>query len=132
CWVRWQSHTQGERKHMTKGIAVGCMAVCAGVLLATMTSVYADHAATGKGTYAVAPQVSETGLRPVAEFHFVVARQRLNPDLNLVVEPGLNFVQSTIAGRDHRRLFQTFMISIAIAPLDPLDITTGSAGRMVT
>src|SRR5262249_37800404 len=129
CWVRWQSHTQGERKHMTKGIAVGCMAVFAGVLLATMTSVYADHAATGKGTYAVAPQVSETRLRPVAEFHFVVARQRLNPDLNLIVEPGLNFVQSTIAGRDHRRLFQTFMISTALAPFD---ITTEPAGRTVT
>jgi hypothetical protein len=31
---------------MTKGTIVGCMAVVAGVLLATVASVYADHAAT--------------------------------------------------------------------------------------
>ena len=68
---------------MTNGTIVGCMAVVAGVLLATMTSVYADHAATGKGTYAVAPEV-------LAEFHFVVAKPGPNPAL----EPGLNFVQS--------------------------------------
>jgi hypothetical protein len=60
------SRTRGE-KNMTKGTTVGCLAVFAGVLLATMTSVYADHTATGKGTYAVAPQV-------LAEFHFVVAK----------------------------------------------------------
>jgi hypothetical protein len=107
-----------EGKLMTKGITVGCMAVWAGVLLATMTSVYADHVATGKGTYAVAPQV-------VAEFHFLVAKQVPNSDL----EPGLNVVQSKIAGRDDRRLFQTFMISTAIAPFD---ITTEPAGRTVT
>src|SRR2546425_13276435 len=103
---------------MTQGIAVGSMAVCAGVLLATLTSVYANHTATGKGTYAVAPQV-------VAKFHFVVAKQGPNPNL----EPGLNFVQSDITGRDHRRLFQTFMISTALAPLA---ITTEPAGRTVT
>jgi hypothetical protein len=97
------------------------MAVVAGVLLATMTSVYANHTATGKGTYAVAPKV-------IAEFHFVVAK-RPNPDPNPDLEPGLNFVQSEMAGRGAPRSFQTFMISTAIAPLD---ITTTDAGRTVT
>jgi hypothetical protein len=103
---------------MTKGTTVGCVAVVAGVLRATMTSVYADHAATGKGTYAVAPHM-------LAEFRFVVAKPGPNPDL----EPGLNFVQSEMAGKDDPRSFQTFMISTAIAPLD---ITTEPAGRTVT
>jgi len=103
---------------MTKGTTVGFMAVFAGVLLATMTSVYANHAATGKGTSTVAPQV-------LAKFHFVVAKQGPNPDL----KPGLNFVQSEMARRDGPRPFQTFMISTAIAPLD---ITTEPAGRTVT
>ena len=103
---------------MKQGTTVGFMAVFAGVLLATMTSVYADHAATGKGTYAVAPHV-------LAEFHFVVAKPGPNPDL----EPGLNFVQSEMAGRNDSKSFQTFMISTAIAPLA---ITTESAGRTVT
>jgi hypothetical protein len=111
------SQTRGE-KNMTKGTTVGCLAVFAGVLLATMTSVYADHTATGKGTYAVAPQV-------LAEFHFVVAKQGPNPDL----EPGLNFVQSAMVGRNDSGSFQTFMISTAIAPLD---IITEPAGRTVT
>jgi len=103
---------------MTQGTTVGFLAVFAGVLLATMTSVYADHAATGKGTSTVAPQV-------LAKFHFVVAKPGPKPDL----QPGLNFVQSEMARRDGRRSFQTFMISTAIAPLD---ITTEPAGRTVT
>jgi hypothetical protein len=103
---------------MTKGTTVGCMAVVAGVLLATMTSVYANHTATGKGTYAVAPQV-------LAEFRFVVAKPGPNPDL----EPGLNVVQSKMAGREDPKSFQTFMISTAMAPFD---ITTEPAGRTVT
>ena len=94
------------------------MAVVAGVLLATMTSVYANHTATGKGTYAVAPQV-------FAEFYFVVAKQGPNPDL----QPGRNFVQSTLARRHGPKSFQTFLISADIAPLD---ITTEPAGRTVT
>jgi hypothetical protein len=106
---------------MTKGTTVGCMAVVAGVLLATMTSVYANHTATGKGTYAVAPKV-------IAEFHFVVAK-RPNPDPNPDLEPGLNFVQSEMAGKDDPKSFQTIMISTAIAPLV---ITTEPAGRTVT
>ena len=71
---------------MKQGTTVGSMAVFAGVLLATVTAVSANHAATGKGTYAVAPHV-------VAEFHFVVAKPGPNPDL----QPGLNFVQSEMA-----------------------------------
>ena len=103
---------------MKKGTTAGCMAVIASVLLATVTSVSANHAATGKGAYAVAPQV-------LAEFYFVVAKQGPNPDL----EPGLNFVQSAMAGRVGPRSFQTFMISTAIAPLT---ISTEPAGRTVT
>lgn len=111
------SQTRGE-ENMTKGRTAGCMAVFAGVLLATLTSVYANHTATGKGTYAVAPQV-------LAEFHFVVAKQGPNPNL----EPGLNFVQSTMAGKDGSTSFQTFMISTATAPLT---ISDDPAGRTVT
>jgi hypothetical protein len=103
---------------MTKGTTVRCMAVVAGVLLATVASVYADHAATGKGAYSVPPLV-------LAEFHFVVAKLGPNPDL----EPGLNFVQSEMAGSDGTRAFQTFMVSTAIAPLK---ISTEPAGRTVT
>jgi hypothetical protein len=103
---------------MKKGTTVGFIAVFAAVLLATVTSVYADHTATGKGTSTVAPQV-------LAEFDFVVAKQ--GPDPNL--KPGLNFVQSEMAGRGGPRSFQTFMISTAIR--DPFTIFTGLAGRMV-
>ena len=103
---------------MKQGTTAGFMAVFAGVLLVTVTSVSANHTATGKGTYAVAPQV-------LAEFHFVVAKQGPNPGL----EPGLNFVQSAIARGDGSRSFQTFMISTAIAPLT---ISDDPAGRMVT
>jgi hypothetical protein len=102
-----EPHKHEERKSMTNGTIVRCMAVVAGVLLATVASVYADHAATGKGTYAVPRLI-------LAEFHFVVAGPGPNPNL----EPGLNFVQSEIAGRDGSESFQTFMVSTAIAPLE--------------
>ena len=111
------SETNGEKEYDERDDS-RVYGVFAGVLLATMTLVYADHAATGKGTYAVAPQV-------LTEFHFVVAKQGPNPDL----EPGLNFVQSEMAGRDDPSSFQTFMISTAIAPFN---ITTEPAGRTVT
>jgi hypothetical protein len=104
---------------MKQWTTVGFMAVFAGVLLATMTSVYANHAATGKGTYGVGPQV-------LAEFHFVVAKPGgTNPDLM----PGLNFVQSEMARIRGSKSFQTVMISTAIAPLE---ISTEPAGRTVT
>jgi len=103
---------------MKQRTTIGFIAVFAGVLLATVTSVYANHAATGKGTYAITPQV-------LAEFHFVVAKQGIN--LNL--EPSQNFVQSEMVGIDNPTLFQTSMTSTAIAPLD---ITTEPAGRTVT
>ena len=103
---------------MKPGTTVGFMAVVAGALLATMTSVSANHTATGKGTYAIAPQV-------LAKFHFVVAKPGPNPDF----APGLNVVQSEMAGRDDPRPFQTFLVSTAIAPFD---ITTEPAGRTVT
>jgi len=109
---------KGERKQMKQRTTIGFIAVFAGVLLATMTSVSADHAATGKGTYAVALQV-------LAEFHFVVAKQGINLDL----EPSQNFVQSEMAGIDGPTSFRTSMTSMAIAPLD---ITTTPAGRTVT
>jgi len=103
---------------MKQATTVGFMAVFTGVLLATVPTVYANHTATGKGTYAVPPQV-------LAEFHFVVAK----PGPNLDLEPGLNFVKSEMAGRDGPKSFQTFMISTAIAPLE---ISTEPAGRTVT
>ncbi|MGH8065543.1 MAG: hypothetical protein ACRERE_09960 [Candidatus Entotheonellia bacterium] len=99
-----------ERKNMKKGMTVGFMAMFAGVLLATVTSVYANHAATGKGTYAVAPQI-------LSRFHFVVARG------------GLNFVESEMARIDDHMSFTTFMISTAIASFT---ISTEPAGRTVT
>jgi hypothetical protein len=89
---------------MKQGTTVQFMTVFAGVLLATVTSVSAFHAATGKGTYAVAHQA-------LAEFHFVVAKTRdTNPDL----KPGLNFVQLEMARISGSKLFQTVMISTAI------------------
>ena len=102
-----EPHKHEEKKNMTNGTIVRCMAVVAGVLLATVASVYANHAATGKGTYAVPRLV-------LAEFHLVVAGPGPNPNL----EPGLNFVQSEMAGRDGSESFQTFMVSTAIAPLE--------------
>ena len=102
---------------MTKGTTVGCIAVVAGVLLATVTSVYANHTATGKGTYAVAPQV-------LAEFHFVVAKQGPNPDL----KPGLNLVQSEVALIGPPMPFQAFMVSTAI----DFTISDEPSGRTVT
>jgi hypothetical protein len=88
---------------MKQATTVGFIAVFVGILLATVTSVYANHAATGKGTYAVAPQV-------LAEFHFVVAKQLPDSDL----KPGLNFVQSEMAEIGGSMPFQTVMISTAI------------------
>jgi hypothetical protein len=97
---------QGERRHMKPGTTVGCMAVFAGVLLATITSVSANHAATGKGTYMVPPQV-------LFQLHFVVA------------SPGLNVMQSEGAQSGISLSFQTTAI-------DPFSISTGPAGRTVT
>jgi len=117
-----EPHKHEERKNMTKGTTVRCMTVVAGVLLATVASVYADHAATGKGTYAVPPLV-------LAEFRFVVAKPVAMPGPDPDLEPGLNFVQSEMAGKDDSKSFQTFMISTAIAPFN---ITTEPDGRTVT
>jgi hypothetical protein len=89
---------------MKKGTTVGFMAVFAGVLLATMTSVYAFHAAQGKGNVSVAPKVS-------SQFQFVVARQLEGS----VLQPGLNFVQFEMTRVGGPMSFQTFMISTAIA-----------------
>jgi hypothetical protein len=94
---------KGERKNMKRGTTVGFMAAFTGVLLATVTSASANHGATGKGLYAVAPQV-------LAEFHFVVAKPGPNPGLN----PGLNFVKSEMARIRGSMSFQTVMISTAI------------------
>jgi hypothetical protein len=88
---------------MKQGTTVGFVAVFAGILLATVTSVSANHTATGKGTYAVSPHV-------LAEFHFVVAKPGPNPDLT----PGLNFVQSEMARIRDSMPFQTVLISTAI------------------
>jgi hypothetical protein len=51
---------------MKQGTTVWSMSLCAGVLLATLTSVYAAHIAAGGGTYTV---TSDT----IAQFHFTVA-----------------------------------------------------------
>jgi hypothetical protein len=88
---------------MKQGTTVGLMAVFAGVLLATVTSVSAFHAATGKGTYAVAPHV-------LAEFHFVVGKPRPGSDL----KPGLNFLQSEMTRIHGSMSFRTAMISTVI------------------
>ena len=103
---------------MTQRMTLGFIAVFTCVLLATMTSVSANHTATGKGTYDITPQV-------LAEFHFVVAKQGINLDL----EPSQNFVQSEMVGIDGTTPFRTSMTSTAIAPLN---ITTEPAGRTVT
>jgi hypothetical protein len=95
---------------MKQGTTAGCMVVFAGVLLATMTSVYANHAATGKGTYSVAPQV-------LSRFDFVVATA------------GLNFVASKMARIGGPMPFQTSMVSTAI---DSFTISDEPAGRTVT
>ena len=97
---------RGERKQMKQGTTVGFMAVFAGVLLATVTSVSANHAATGKGTYAIAPQV-------LFQLHFVVATE------------GLNVVQSEFAPLGGSISFQSTVI-------DSFTISTESAGRTVT
>ena len=91
---------------MKKGTTVGWMTVFTGVLLATGSSVYANHAATGKGTYAVAHQV-------VLQFHFVVATA------------GLNFVQSEWAEVGGSLSFQTTAVNA-------FTISAAPAGRMVT
>jgi hypothetical protein len=95
---------------MKKGTTVGCMAVFAGVLLATVTAVSADHAAQGKGNVSVAPNVS-------SQFQFVVARQLEGSDL----KPGLNFVQFEMTRVGGPMSFQTFMMSTAIAPFEISD-----------
>jgi hypothetical protein len=97
---------RGERKQMKQGTTVGFIAMLAGVLLATVTSVSANHAATGKGTYAIAPQV-------LFQLHFVVATE------------GLNVVQSEFASLDGSISFQSTVI-------DSFTISTESAGRTVT
>jgi hypothetical protein len=88
---------------MKQGATVGFIAVFAGILCATVTSVSAFHTATGKGIYAVAPRV-------LAEFHFVVAKPRPDSDL----KPGLNFVQSEMSRLGGSMSFRTAMISTII------------------
>jgi hypothetical protein len=107
---------KGARKTMKKWTTVGLIAVVAGVLLATVTSVSANHAATGKGTYAVGPHV-------LSGFNFVVALERTSS------EKGLNFVQSEMTRIRGPMSFQTFMVSTTI---DPITIPPEPAERMVT
>jgi hypothetical protein len=111
---------KGERKKMKRATTIGFMAVFAGVLLATVTSVSANHVATGKGTYAVAPHV-------LGEFHFVVAKPGPNPDLT----PGLNFVRSEMARIHDSMSFQTVLISTAIDFTIPPE-SAETDGRTVT
>ena len=85
---------------------VGYMAVLVGILLATMTTASANHAATGKGTYAVAPQV-------FFELHLVVATG------------GLNVIQSEWSLNGASVSFQTTVI-------DSFTVSTEPAGRTVT
>jgi hypothetical protein len=91
---------------MKQGTRVGFGAVIAGVLLAAVTSVSANHAATGKGTYAIAPQV-------LFQLQFVVATE------------GLNVVQSELAPIGGSLSFQSTVI-------DSFTISTEPAGRTVT
>jgi hypothetical protein len=91
---------------MKQGTRAGFVAVFAGVLLAAVTSVSANHAATGKGTYAIAPQV-------LFQLQFVVATE------------GLNVVQSELAQIGGSISFQSTVI-------DSFTISTEPAGRTVT
>jgi hypothetical protein len=91
---------------MKKGTTVGCITVLAWVLLATVTSVSANHVATGKGTYAAAPQF-------LFELNFVVAIG------------GLNFVQSESTQTGGSISFQTTII-------DSFTISAQPDGRTVT
>ena len=91
---------------MKQRTTVGFIAMFAGVLLATVTSVSANHAATGKGTYAIAPQV-------LFQLHFVVATE------------GLNVVESEFAPIGASIAFQSTVI-------DSFSISTEPAGRTVT
>jgi hypothetical protein len=83
-----------------------CLAVWAGVLLATVPGVSANHAATAKGVYAVAPEV-------VFQVHFVVAGE------------GLNVVQVEWAPTGGS-------LSYEATRIDAFTIATQPAGRMVT
>ena len=108
---------------MKQGTTVGFITVFAAALLATVTAVTANHAATGKGTYDVAPQI-------LAEFHFVVAKSVDTNDTNPELKPGLNFVQSETARIRGSKPLRTAMISTAIE--DPFTISSEPAGRTVT
>ena len=98
---------------MTKGTTVGCVAVLAGVLLATATSVSANHAATGKGTYAVALQL-------LFQLHFVVATA------------GLNVVESEWAQTGSSISFQSTAINSFRISADPAGRTVTITGEMVS
>jgi hypothetical protein len=82
------------------------MAVWAGVLLATVPVVSANHAATAKGTYAVAPEV-------VFQVHFVVATE------------GLTVLRAEWAPTGGS-------LSYEATRIDALAITTSPAGHTVT
>jgi hypothetical protein len=81
------------------------LAVWAGVLLATVPVVSANHAATARGTCAVAPEV-------VFQVHFVVARE------------GLTVLQAEWVRTGGS-------LSLQATRIDTLDITTQPAGRTV-
>jgi hypothetical protein len=98
---------------MKHGTTLGRMAMLAGVLFATVTSVYANHAAIGKGTYAVAPQL-------IFQFHFVVATA------------GLNFVQSDSTDIGGSISFQTTTISGFTISDAPSGRTVTITGEMVS
>jgi hypothetical protein len=99
---------------MKQRTTVGFMAVFAGALLATVTSVSANHVATGKGTYSVS--VAQV----LAGFHFVVTRS------------GQNFLESEMARTGGPMSFQTFMISTTIDSFTIPDESTETDERTVT
>jgi hypothetical protein len=105
---------------MTKGATVGLMTVIAHVLLATMTSAYANHIATGAGTYAV-PSVT------TARFQFTVAARPSERSPSIPVTTAK--VNVEVVNEGESTAFQLFLFSTAI---DSFDIDTDEGIDFVT
>jgi hypothetical protein len=94
---------------MKPGRIVGCIAVCVGSLLVTLTSVYANHFMAGGGRYTLRSDKSETAV----QFRFLGVASRLTDEFVPVIQ---TTIRCTIVHRGGDIPFRLFTSGTELDP----------------
>lgn len=122
----WQSQNNVEGNEMKKGTTVWSMVLCAGVLLATLTSVYAAHFAAGSGRYsATSEPITESETIAQFQFHVAARPSQRSPSIPVTTVK----VQVNVAHESDSTSFELSTVSTAI---DPPTIETDEGIDIVT